>query len=103
MDEAHRTVENSPFYLPVHVRMAEIMMKERRIRPAIDKYNMVAKAYLVRGENDRAASILSEVLEMAPLDVEVRLNLIELLEDEQRWDEALEQHIGLAEYLSTIG
>ncbi len=103
MDEAHRTVENSPYYLPVHVRMAEIMMKERRIRPAIDKYNMVAKAYLVRGENDRAASILSEVLEMAPLDVEVRLNLMALLEDEERWDEALEQYIGLANTYQQLG
>jgi hypothetical protein len=35
--------------------MAEIMMKEGRIRQAINKYNMVAKAYLVREENDRAA------------------------------------------------
>lgn len=96
MDETHRAVEQSPYYLPVHVRMAEIMMKEGRIRQAIDKYNMVAKSYIVRNENQRAASILSEVLEMAPLDVEVRMNLIALLEDEQRWDEALDQYMGLA-------
>jgi len=96
MDEAHRAVEQSPHYLPVHVRMAEVMMKEGRIRQAIDKYNMVAKSYIVRNENQRAASILSEVLEMAPLDVEVRMNLIGLLEDEERWDEALDQYMGLA-------
>lgn len=96
MDEAHRAVEQSPQYLPVHVRMAEVMMKEGRIRQAIDKYNMVAKSYIVRNENQRAASILSEVLEMAPLDVEVRMNLISLLEDEERWDEALDQYMGLA-------
>lgn len=96
MDETHRAVEQSPHYLPVHVRMAEIMMKEGRIRQAIDKYNMVAKSYIVRNENQRAASILSEVLEMAPLDIEVRMNLIGLLEDEERWDEALDQYMGLA-------
>lgn len=96
MDETHRAVEQSPYYLPVHVRMAEVMMKEGRIRQAIDKYNMVAKSYIVRNENQRAASILSEVLEMAPLDVEVRMNLISLLEDEERWDEALDHHMGLA-------
>lgn len=96
MDEAHLAVEHSPYYLPVHVRMAEVMMKEGRIRQAIDKYNMVAKAYIVRSENQRAASILSEVLEMAPLDVEVRMNLISLLEDEERWDEALDHYLGLA-------
>jgi tetratricopeptide (TPR) repeat protein len=96
MDEAHRAVEHSPFYLPVHVRMAEIMMREGRVRQAISKYDTVAKSYLVRGENDRAATILSEVLEMAPLDISIRRSLIVLLEGEQRWLEALDQYIDLA-------
>ena len=96
MDEAHRAVEHSPFYLPVHVRMAEIMMREGRVRQAISKYDTVAKSYLVRGENDRAATILSEVLEMAPLDISIRRSLIDLLEGEQRWLEVLDQYIDLA-------
>lgn len=103
MDEAHRAVEKSPFYLPVHVQMAEVMMKEGRIRQAINKYNTVAKSYLVREENHRAASILSEVLEMAPLDVDVRISLIELLEDEERWLEALDEYINLAETFQQLG
>ncbi len=103
MDEAHRAIEKSPFYLPVHVRMAEIMMKEGRIRQAINKYNTVARSYLMREENDRAATILQEVLEMAPLDVDVRINLIQLLEDEERWDEALQNYINLAETYQQLG
>lgn len=103
MDEAHRATEKSPMYLPVHVRMAEIMMKEGRIRQAINKYNTVARSYLVREENDRAATILQEVLEMAPLDVDVRINLIELLESEERWDEALANYINLAETYQQLG
>jgi tetratricopeptide (TPR) repeat protein len=103
MDESHRAVEYSPFYLPIHVRMAEIMMREGRVRQAIAKYNMVAKTYLVRGENDRAASILNEVLEMAPLDIAVRKSLIELLESEERWEEALDQYIDLADTHHQLG
>lgn len=103
MDNAHYAVEKSPFYLPVHVRMAEIMMKEGRIRQAINKYNAVARSYLVREENDRAATILQEVLEMAPLDVEIRINLIELLEEEDRWDEALTHYVSLAETYEQLG
>jgi tetratricopeptide (TPR) repeat protein len=103
MDEAHRAVEFSPFYLPVHVRMAEIMMKEGRVRQAITKFNSIAKTFMVRGENDRAASILSEVLEMAPLDISVRESLIDLLESEQRWDEALDQYIDLADTHHQLG
>lgn len=103
MDEAHRAVEKSPFYLPVHVRMAEIMMKEGRIRQAIVKFSTIANAYMVRGENDRATSILEEVIEMAPLDIDIRLNLIHLLEQERRFGEALNHYISLAETYQQLG
>ncbi|GAB1421641.1 hypothetical protein MASR2M15_18210 [Anaerolineales bacterium] len=103
MDEAHRAVEKSSYYLPLHVRMAEIMMKEQRIRQAIEKYTTVAKAYQVRDENDRAAAILGEVLSMAPLDVDVRRSLIHLLEDEKRWDEVLDETINLAATYHQLG
>jgi tetratricopeptide (TPR) repeat protein len=103
MDEAHRAVEFSPSYLPVHVRMAEIMIKEGRVRNAITKYNTIARAYLARGENERAAEILTNVLEMAPLDVSVRESLIDLLETEEKWSAALDQYIELAHTHQQLG
>lgn len=103
MDEAHFAVETSPTYLPVHVRMAEVMMREGRLRQAINKYNTVARLYMARGENDRAASILGEVLEMAPLDVPVRMSLIELLEQENRMNDALDQYVSLAGTYQQLG
>lgn len=103
MDEAHRAVEWSPNYLPIHIRMAEIMMREGRVRNAITKYNVIAKTFLSRGENERAADILTQVLELAPLDVSVRESLIELLESEERWDEALDQYIDLADTYHQLG
>jgi tetratricopeptide (TPR) repeat protein len=103
MDETQRAIEEAPFYLPLHVRMAEIMMKEGRIRPAINKYAIIARSYMVREEVDRAASILFEVLEMAPLDVDIRTTLIELLESENRSTEALDQVIELAVTYQQLG
>jgi tetratricopeptide (TPR) repeat protein len=103
MDEAHRAVEFSPNYLPIHIRMAEIMVKEGRVRNAITKYNTVARAYLARAENDRAAQILTSVLDMAPLDVSVRESLIDLLETEERWAEVLDQYIDLADTHHQLG
>ncbi len=103
MDEAHRAVEFSPSYLPIHTRMAEIMVREGRMRPAIQKYNVVAKAYLARGENDRAAAILTEVLQMAPLDVSIRESLIDLLETEEKWSEVLDQTVDLADTHHQLG
>jgi tetratricopeptide (TPR) repeat protein len=103
IDEAQYAIEKAPSYLPIHVRMAEVMMLEGRVRQAINKYNTVAKTYRVRGENGRAASILFEVLETAPLDVDVRRNLISLLEGEERLDEALDQYIELASTYRKLG
>lgn len=103
MDESHRAIEFAPTHLPVHVRMAEIMMREGRVRQAISKYNIIANTYLVRGENERAASILREVLELAPLDIDVRNSLIGLLESEERWEEALEQYMDLADTYHQLG
>ncbi len=103
MDEAHRAVEFAPTYLPLHTRMAEVMTKEGRIRNAITKYNVIARTYLSRAENDRARDILTTVLEMAPLDVGVRESLIELLESEEQWDDALDQYIDLADTHHQLG
>lgn len=103
MDEAHNAVEVSPYYLPIHIRMAEIMMREGRVRNAIAKYNAVARSYMARSENDRASAILHNVLELAPLDVQVRESLIELLEEEENWDAALDQYIDLADTHHQLG
>jgi tetratricopeptide (TPR) repeat protein len=103
IDEAHHAVEFSPNYLPIHIRMAEIMMAEGRLRNAIAKYNVIAKTFLARGEHERAAQILTNVLELAPLDVGVRNSLIDLLESQERWDEALDQYIDLADAHHQLG
>jgi tetratricopeptide (TPR) repeat protein len=103
LDEAQHAIEKSPTYLPIHVRMAEVLMSEGRVRQAITKYTIIAKSYRARNENGRAASILTEVLEMAPLDVEVRETLIELFESESRLEEALDQYIELANTYRELG
>lgn len=103
MDEAHHAIELSPAYLPVHIRMAEIMMKEGRVRQSVTKYNTVARTFLARGDNRRAADILTSVLEMAPMDVPLRESLIELLKAEQRWDEVLDQYVDLADVQHQLG
>lgn len=103
MDEAHFAVETSPFYLPVHERMAEILMREGRVRQAISKYNVIASVYMSRGDNSRAAKILNNILEMAPLDVTVRENLINLLEQEENVNALVPQYIGLADTYAQLG
>lgn len=103
MDEAHQAVEDAPYYLPVHVRMAEIMVREGRLRQAINKYFTVAQSYIVRDDFDRAISILNEVLEMAPLDTNIRAMLIDILETQGRHAEALTHYIQLGKTNRQLG
>src|SRR5574337_60661 len=79
MAESFYALQHSPMYLPVHVRMAEVLIAENRPEAAAVKYNVVAESYRVRGEATRAARLLQEVLRLNPLDVEVRARLIGLL------------------------
>jgi tetratricopeptide (TPR) repeat protein len=103
MDEAHEAVEQAPTYLPAHVRMAEIMVKEGRMRQAIQKYYTVSRVYMIREEYDRAVSVLSEVIDMAPIDTTIRQELISVLEFQGRIDEALTHYIQLAQTFQQLG
>jgi tetratricopeptide (TPR) repeat protein len=51
----------------------------------------------VRGESRQAAEIYKRLLENAPLDIEARVKMIELLVQQDRVDEALQQFVELAE------
>ncbi|MHB8625054.1 MAG: tetratricopeptide repeat protein [Aggregatilineales bacterium] len=97
MDEAYHAIEIVPDYLPVHLRIAQVLMEEGQIQSAIAKYNMVASTFLARNETHRAADILNEVIEIAPTDTGLRSSLIDLLEKEARWPEVLDQYINLAD------
>ncbi|MBN2471130.1 MAG: tetratricopeptide repeat protein [Anaerolineae bacterium] len=97
MDEAYYATEIAPTYLPIHMRMAQVLMADNQMQPAISKYRMIANTYLAREQTERAAGILNEVLQIAPMDLEVRAKIIQILEKEEKWDEALNQYIDMAD------
>jgi tetratricopeptide (TPR) repeat protein len=97
MDEAFRAIESEPTFLPVHQRIAQILMEEGRTQAAITKYNMIANSFLARDDTHRAAEILNEVIALAPMDINLRMSLIELLEKEQQWDKILDEYSSLAD------
>jgi tetratricopeptide (TPR) repeat protein len=97
MDEAFNAVEVAPTYLPIHLRIGEILFREDRVQAAIAKYTAVAETYEVRGDVQRASHILERVIRLAPMDPGARSRLIKLLLQENRIDEALSQHLDLAE------
>ncbi len=97
MEEAFWALEHSPTYLPVHVRMAEILVAENKPEAAATKYKVIANTYQIRGEAGRAARLLGQVLKINPVDIQAREQLIRLLIDQGKSEDALTQFVDLAD------
>lgn len=97
IEESYYILEREPDYIAAHMRIGQILVHLNRVNQAIEKYNHIAKAYLVRGNKTRAGEILGEIIKVAPMDISVRINLIELLEEDEQWDQVLPEYVYLGD------
>ena len=96
MEEAFYALTHAPTYLPLHVQIGELLILEGRIHEAVEKFNLVAYLYNVRGETNQAVRLLTSVAKLAPMDLTVRGMLIDLLISSNRMDEAVQQYMDIA-------
>jgi tetratricopeptide (TPR) repeat protein len=96
LEESLWAIQQAPYYLPLHLGVAEILLKEERLDEAAEKYIAVAETYRTRGDLRRAIGIFRKALEIVPMDVQVRERLIRILTDSNMMDQAIEQYIALA-------
>ncbi len=96
-EECFRAIQKAPGYLPLHIRLADIFLKQEHIEEAVTKFLTVADVYQMRGDPQRAISIYHRILRLAPMDVKVRAKLIDLLVTRGEADQALEQYLILAD------
>jgi tetratricopeptide (TPR) repeat protein len=96
-EECFRAIQKAPSYLPLHVRLADIFLKQEHTQEAIDKYLVISDVYQIRGDSQQAIGIYQRVLRLAPMDVKVRTKLIELLIMRGEVEQALEQYLNLAD------
>ncbi|HLY28323.1 MAG TPA: tetratricopeptide repeat protein [Aggregatilineales bacterium] len=96
MDEAFRAIEIEPTFLPVHQRVAQILMEEGHIQAAITKYNMVANSFLARDDTAKATEVLNEAISISPTDTHLRTSLIDLLQRQEAWDRVMDEYVSLA-------
>lgn len=96
-EECYLAIQQSPGYLPLHLRLAEIYMHQDYLESAINKYLKVAEVYQVRHQPERVSDIYQRVLRVAPMDVTVRQNLIKLRLSQQDIDGALQEYHTLAD------
>jgi tetratricopeptide (TPR) repeat protein len=97
MEEAMLAIEYAPSYLGLYLRLAQILIESGETETGLEKLNVVARTYRVRGEIPQATEVYEEILRVAPINTPARSQLIELLALQDRNDEALEQYMELTE------
>ncbi len=96
-EEAFYALQFAPMYLPLHIQMAEMLLKQGHFQAAIRKFLLVSQMYTLRGESGQAIRLLERVMKMAPVDVSVRLALIDLLAAQGREEDAVQHYLSLAD------
>jgi tetratricopeptide (TPR) repeat protein len=97
IEEIYRAIEMAPTYLPLHLRLAEVFVRQERFEEAIAKYMAVAEVYRMRGDDRQAIGIYKRILKLSPMDVNVRGRMIGLLANRGEIDQALEEYMSLAD------
>jgi tetratricopeptide (TPR) repeat protein len=97
MDEAYEAVQKAPNYLPLHSLMADLLIEDHRVPEAIAKLAVIARAYGVRGEVAQSTRLLRRIIQLAPMDMSARSQLITLLIDRGQGEEALHEYVELAD------
>jgi tetratricopeptide (TPR) repeat protein len=97
MDVAFDAVQAAPTYLPLHSLMAEQLIQDNHLPDAIAKLSVVAHAYGVRGQVSQATKLWRRIIQLAPMDMSARSQLIDLLVARGQVDEAITEYLELAE------
>ena len=97
LEECFWAIQQAPYFLPLHLHMADVLIAKGQLEEAVSKYTITAETYQSRGDQQRAIAIYSRALDVAPMNVEVREKLIRLLVTAGMIDQAMEQYISVAD------
>ncbi len=97
MEKAFFALRNAPNFLPLHITIGDILMEQNKISGAVTKYLAVADVYTVQGKTERALAMLEKVIELQPMNIEIRQRYIDLLEEYGKKEEAIKEYINIAD------
>ncbi len=97
MDEAFHALTYAPTYLPLHILIGDLLIREGRTPEAITKFTTVANAYSIRGEGSQATSLLKRIIQISPMDLAARTRLIDQLTARGQINEAISEYMDLAD------
>ncbi|MBN1439831.1 MAG: tetratricopeptide repeat protein [Anaerolineales bacterium] len=102
MEQAMLALDHGPTYLPLHLRITEIQLKEDKQTEALAKLGLIARTYRIRGETLQAAKIYERILQINPMDVGSRTELINLLVQQGDLRSALSFYLDLADVYTQL-
>jgi tetratricopeptide (TPR) repeat protein len=97
MEKAFFALRSAPNFLPLHITIGDLLVDQDKISGAVAKYLAVADVYTVQGKTERALTMLRKVIELQPMNIEIRQRQISLLEEYGKKEDAILEYVNLAE------
>lgn len=97
IEEIYLAIQFSPDYLPAHLQLAETLGKQGRTEASSLKYTTIADTFKVRGDVNGAVIAYEKVIELSPLDVAVKVKLIDMLKRHGQIDRAIKHYMSMGE------
>jgi tetratricopeptide (TPR) repeat protein len=97
LEECFWAIQQAPYFLPLHLLMAEVLIAKGQLADAVAKYRITGETYQTRGDVQRARAIYGRALQIAPMNIEVREKLVDMLVQANMIDLAMEQYIAAAD------
>jgi tetratricopeptide (TPR) repeat protein len=96
MEEVLFALMYAPTYLPLHIIQGEILLREDQVLKAVEKFRVVAQVYESRGETNLAIELLRRIIHLAPMNIESRSQMIDMLVIRKDGEAAVDELVGLA-------
>jgi tetratricopeptide (TPR) repeat protein len=97
MEEAYFALQYAPTYMPLHTLIGDLLLQQNYTTYAMQKLNIVARAYAVRGHPRRAVDIYHKIIDLNTVDMKARTQLIDQLVSMGQIEDAISEYIRLAE------
>src|SRR5690606_13532416 len=67
IEEVYRAISLSPEYLPAHIQLGELLVRQDRLDAAVAKLAVVGHTLQIRGDLSSATNIYERIMQISPL------------------------------------
>jgi tetratricopeptide (TPR) repeat protein len=96
-EEAFHALQYAPTYLPLHILIGEMLFQQGQVNEAAEKFSVVARSFRIRGESSRSIGLYRRIVNLSPMDINARKQLIDMMNDAGQMEEVAEEYLRLAE------